>query len=163
MGLQYGSRSADGRWWWDGNAWQPVPEQQYVAEQAGRAGTLPGVPPGPLGQPRNVVVCVLLAIVTLGIYTFVWVYKTQREVKDHADIGVGGGIGLLLYILVHIATYFLVASDVETLYRRRGHNPPVTVITGLWFLLPLLGSLIWFVKVQTALNDYWTALGAPPA
>lgn len=48
------------------------------------------------------------------------------------------------------------------MYRARGWNPPVTTLTGLWVLLPLVGSIVWFVKVQGALNRYWTALGAPP-
>lgn len=26
----YGVRSEDGRWWWDGAAWQPVPDEQVA-------------------------------------------------------------------------------------------------------------------------------------
>ena len=29
-------------------------------------------------------------------------------------------------------------------------------------LLPLAGPMIWFVKVQRALNQYWESKGAPP-
>ena len=36
-------------------------------------------------------------------------------------------------------------------------------IYGLWFLLPLIGSLIWFIQVQGALNRYWESKGAPQA
>jgi hypothetical protein len=36
-------------------------------------------------------------------------------------------------------------------------------ITGLWFLLPIVGHLIWFVKVQRALNRYWESKGVAPA
>ncbi len=169
MALKYGSRSPDGRWWWDGQAWQPVPEEQYAAERAGQLTGGPGgawsaqpMQPGPLGRTRNPLTCILLAIVTLGIYTFVWVYKTQDEIKRHSDVGIGGGLGLLLYILVHVATYFLVAADVEVLYRRINRPSPVSVLTGFWLFLPLIGSIIWFVKVQRALNEYWMSLGAPP-
>ena len=151
---QYGVRSPDGRWWWDGQAWQPVPEMQVAA-----VGPPPG---GPLGKPRSVGVSILLAIVTIGIYAFYWVYKTQDEVKQHSGIGVGGGLGLVIFFFISPVTYFLVASDVAAMYQRRGWNSPVSTLTGLWFILPLLGSLIWFVKVQGALNRYWEALGAPP-
>lgn len=170
--LQYGSRSPDGRWWWDGQAWQPVPEAQQAAERAGQPTAPPSWTPGaavayppsqgPLGRPRSIGVSILLAIVTLGIYTLYWTYKTQQEIKEHSGIGVGGALGLLIFVLVSPVTYFLVASDVESMHRARGWNPPLTTLTGLWFLLPLIGSIIWFVKVQGALNAYWQSLGAPP-
>jgi hypothetical protein len=32
-------------------------------------------------------------------------------------------------------------------------------MTGIWFLLPLIGNIVWYLKVQRALNDYWTARG----
>jgi hypothetical protein len=40
-------------------------------------------------------------------------------------------------------------------------QPPVTGITGLWLLLPLVGAFVWFIKVQGALNRFWIAKGAP--
>ena len=55
---------------------------------------------GPLGQPRGIGFAILLAIVTLGIYTFYWVFKTQDEVKEHTGIGVGGVVGLVIYIVL---------------------------------------------------------------
>ena len=36
----------------------------------------------------------------------------------------------------------------------------MTAVTGFWLLLPLIGSIVWFVKVQGRLNDYWRSLGA---
>lgn len=113
----------------------------------------------PPGHSRSVAVSILLAVVTLGIYCYVWTYRTQREIKDHSGLGVGGGIGLLVYLVVAPVTFFLVANDVKDLYERRGQPAPVTALTGLWVLLPLAGPLVWFVKVQGALNDYWTASG----
>lgn len=31
---------------------------------------------------------------------------------------------------------------------------------GITLLLPLVGSIIWFWKCQTALNDFWVSKGA---
>jgi hypothetical protein len=42
-------------------------------------------------------------------------------------------------------------------------HAPVRGITGLWFLLPLIGSIVWFVKVQGALNRYWETHGVATA
>ena len=45
-----------------------------------------------------------LTIITLGIYTLYWVFKTQEEVKNHSGIGVGGVLGLVIYIVVSPVT-----------------------------------------------------------
>jgi hypothetical protein len=77
--------------------------------------------------------CILLAIVTLGIYAFVWVYRTHKEVKTYSGQGLGGGLGLLIFFLVGLATYFLVPYEVEAnLYNAEGEASPVRAVTGFW-------------------------------
>jgi len=56
---------------------------------------------------------------------------------------------------------FLTSSETGKAYERRGQQPPVTAVTGCWILLPIVGGIIWFVKTNGALNDYWRSLGAP--
>ncbi len=127
---------------------------------AAPAPTMPGVT-GELGKPRSIGISILLAIVTLGIYAFVWTYKTHKEIKTHSGLGVGGPIGLVIYILIGIVTPFLIASEVRQMYQQTGWEAPVQGITGLWILLPIVGPFVWFFKVQGALNDLWVAKGAP--
>jgi hypothetical protein len=118
---------------------------------------------GPVGQTRSIGLCILWAVLTLGIYTFIWTYKTQEEIKRYSSNGVGGVIGLVIYILISPVTYFLVPSETRYMYEDLdGQKSPVRGIYGLWFLLPLIGSLIWFIQVQGALNRYWESKGAPP-
>ena len=113
---------------------------------------------GPVPQPRSIGKSILLAVVTLGIYTFVWTYKTHLEMKEYSGEGIGGVLGLVIYILVSPVTYFVVPSEVRrNLYEAAGLASPVKGVNGLWVLLPLIGSLIWFFKVQGALNEYWTS------
>jgi hypothetical protein len=114
---------------------------------------------GPLGARRSTGLVILLSIVTCGIWTFVWAYQNGKELKDHTGTGLGGVAYLIVTILVSPVTMFLMAGEVEQLYRREGKEPPITTIWGLWFLLPLIGNLIWYVRMQHALNDYWTAHG----
>jgi len=96
-----------------------------------------------------------------GIYTFIWTYKTQEEIKRYCGNGVGGVIGLVIYILISPVTFFLVPSEVRYMYEDLdGERSPVRGIYGLWFLLPLIGHLIWFIQVQGALNRYWEGKGA---
>jgi hypothetical protein len=117
----------------------------------------------PLGNTRSIGLSILWAILTLGIYTFIWTYKTQEEIKRYSGNGVGGVLGLVIYIVISPVTYFIVPSEVRYMYEDvDGGQSPVRGIYGLWFLLPLIGSLIWFIQVQGALNRYWQGKGAPP-
>jgi hypothetical protein len=120
---------------------------------------------GPLGQPRSIGICILLAIVTLSFYCWYWAYMTHREIKDYSGAGIGGGIGLVLYIFTGgFATFFLAPYEIQTqLYEGEGEPAQVTTAAGFWFLLPLAGVFIWFFKVQQALNDFWILRGAMPA
>ena len=115
---------------------------------------------GQLGKPRNSVAVIILSIITLGIYALYWYYKTYQEMKDHSGEGIGGLVGLLLAIFCNIVNWFVMPSEVENLYKAAGQQAPVSAITGLWNLLPLLGTIIWIVKVQGGLNDYWKSKGA---
>jgi hypothetical protein len=116
---------------------------------------------GPVGNTRSIGLCILWAILTLGIYTIIWTYKTQEEVKRYSGNGVGGVIGMVIYILISPVTFFLVPSEVRYMYEDLdGQKSPVRGIYGLWFLLPLVGHIVWFVQVQGALNRYWESKGA---
>ena len=119
---------------------------------------------GEPGQTRSIGLSILYAIITLGIYALVWVYKTHNEIKRYSGNGVGGVVGLVIYLVISPVTYFIVPSEVRYMYEDLdGGTSPVRGITGLWILLPLIGSIIWFVKVQGALNRYWQSKGVAPA
>jgi hypothetical protein len=110
---------------------------------------------GPLGRPRGIGFAILIFIITIGIYSLYWVFKTQDEVKDHSGIGVGGVLGLVIWIVVSPVSWFLIPSEVGKMYKADGRVAPFTGWTGLWVLLPIIGAIVWFVKVQRALNRYW--------
>jgi hypothetical protein len=118
---------------------------------------------GPIGNTRSIGKSILWAILTIGIYTFVWTYRTHEEIKRYSGNGVGGVIGLVIYFVISPVTYFVIASETRYLYEDLdGQKSPVRGLTGLWFILPLIGAIVWFVKVQGALNRYWQSKGAPP-
>src|SRR5437667_189566 len=109
---------------------------------------------GPVGNTRSIGLSILWAILTIGIYTFIWTYKTQEEVKRYSGNGVGGVIGLVIYFVLSPVTFFIVPSEVRYMYEDLdGERSPVRGITGLWFILPLIGHIVWFVKVQGAVNQ----------
>jgi amino acid transporter len=118
---------------------------------------------GPVGNTRSIGLSILWFVLTLSIYGIYWVYKTQEEVKRYSGNGIGGVLGLVIYILIAPVTFFVVPSEVRYMYEDLdGQRSPVRGTTGLWILLPIVGGIVWFVKVQGALNRYWQSKGAPP-
>lgn len=117
---------------------------------------------GSPGQIRSTGLCILWSILTFGIYTAVWYYKTHNEMKRHSGQGIGGGLALLLALFVGIAMPFVTAGEVGALYTRTGRKAPVGGATGLWYfpgIFILVGPLVWFIKTNGALNDYWKSVG----
>jgi uncharacterized protein DUF4234 len=116
----------------------------------------------PLGQPRGVGFGILMTIVTLGIYGYYWSYKTFEELKNFRNgQGIGGALAIILmFVGGSIAIPFIAGSEVGNLFAEDGREKPVTGVTGLWILLPILGAIIWFVKIQGNLNDFWHSKGA---
>jgi hypothetical protein len=121
---------------------------------------------GPLGQRRGIVFVLLIGLVTLGMYTIYWAYKTQEEIKQHSGQGIGGVLGLVIWILLSPVSAFLIPSEVGKLYALDGRQQPVTGWTGLWlfpFGVFLIPAIVWFVKVQGSLNRYWESKAAQTA
>ena len=114
---------------------------------------------GPIGKPRSVGLTILVAFVTLGLWTWVWSYLNGDELRTYRRDGLGGVGYLLLTIFISPVTMFLMASEVEKMYVEAGEQPQITTLWGLWFLLPLIGNIIWYVRIQNAINMFWQARG----
>ena len=115
----------------------------------------------PVGRHRGVGTVILLMIVTFGIYGLYWIFITFAELQAHRDEGVSGIVGLLLALVP--VSIFLLPSYIGNMYADAGKPKPMTGLTGLWALVPLVGSLVWVIKVQGALNRYWGSAEEAPA
>ena len=113
-----------------------------------------------MGKVRSTGTCVLLMVVTLGFYSLFWYHGTHSEMQRHRGSGVGGGVALLLGFFLPFTLLFITPSEVGGLYAARGQRAPVSAATGCWILLPFVGGIVWFVKTNGALNDYWRSVGA---
>jgi hypothetical protein len=121
---------------------------------------------GPLGRPRGIGFGILIFIITIGFYGWYWVYQTEEEMGKHTGEGIGGVLGLVIWILIQPVMGFVIPSEIGKMYRKDGQEPPVSGWTGLWlfpFGFLIIPAIVWFVKVQGALNDYWESKGATPA
>lgn len=118
---------------------------------------------GPIGEVRSTGVAILLYVVTFGIYGIYYWFKVHEEMKRHTGQGIGGVVALVLALFIGIVMPYLTSAEVGGLYKRRGQQQPVSGATGLWYfpgIFILVGPIIWFVKTNGALNDYWKSLGA---
>ena len=98
---------------------------------------------------------IVLSIITLGIYHLYWYYKGFEEMKRHTGNGIGGILGLLVAIVFTPINWFVMPSEVGSMYRGDGREAPMTGWTGLWMFLPIVGWFVWTIKIQGALNRYW--------
>ena len=120
---------------------------------------------GRLGRPRGIGFGILMFIVTFGFYSWYWAFKTHEEMQQHTGEGVGGVIGLVIWIVLNFVSAFVIPSEVGKMYEKDGQEPPVTGWTGLWLFpgaILIIPAIVWFVKVQGALNRHWGAT-APAA
>jgi hypothetical protein len=123
--------------------------------------TVPAVPraTGAHRKVRSPAAVVIFSIITFGIYFLVWTYKVFQELKENTSDGVGGVIGLVIALVVYPVNWFLLPSEVGNMYAKAGLDKPVRGVTGFWNLLPLIGMIVWIVKIQGALNRRWEQLG----
>jgi hypothetical protein len=118
---------------------------------------------GPVGQPRGIGFGILIFIITLGFYGWYWAFKTHEEIKQHTGEGLGGVLGLVVWIVASFVSAFVIPSEIGKMYKNDGREPPVTGWAGLWLVpgaILVIPGIVWFVKLQGALNRYWTEKSA---
>ena len=113
-----------------------------------------------LGKPRGIVFGIFLFIITFGFYGWYWVFKTQTETKEQTGEGLGGVLGLVVWIIISAVSAFVIPSEIGKMYERDGRVAPINGWSGLWLFpggILIVPAIVWFVKVQGALNRFWTA------
>ena len=86
--------------------------------------------------------------------------------KQRSGDGLGGVLGLVIWIVIGAVSAFVIPSEIGRMYQRDGKQPPVTGWTGLWLFpgaILIIPAIVWFVKIQGALNSYWESEGTTGA
>ena len=112
----------------------------------------------PIGKVRNPWVVLLLSIVTLGIYSIVWHYCVLEELRNWRGQGWSGLVFIIFLIFFGIALIaipWLIPAYVGRMYAEDGKSKPISGLTGFWIFLPLIGGIVWIVKIQNHLNAFW--------
>ena len=91
----------------------------------------------------------------MGLVVYEW-----RGAEELSARAASAAIAYLLFTIFFVpVTMFLMANEVEQMYVDAGEQPRITTLWGLWFLLPLIGNIIWYVRIQNAINEFWQARG----
>jgi hypothetical protein len=148
-----------------GGAMPPPPPPQPAVASVG--GTMAPVAARPVparmgGAHYSPGLVILLMFVTLGIWGMFWTWRTAGDLKRYNGDGLGSGLSLLLYIILNIVLWFTIPNEIKQMYERDGKQSPISAVWGLWFLLPLIGNFVWYIKVQRSLNSFWLEKGAQP-
>jgi hypothetical protein len=138
---------------------QPASQQQPAAPGYYVAPT--GVPPQSIGGAYyRTGLTIFLTIITLGIWAILWSYRTNEDLKRYNGDGLGGVLAVVLCLLLSVVLMFTIPNEIEKMYQRDGRQSPISTVWGLWFLLPIIGNIIWYVKVQRVLNEFWASKGS---
>jgi hypothetical protein len=138
-----------------------------------------------LGKTRRPLVTVVLMLITLNLYTFGWIYKVYREIRERSaratEVTPGKALGFLLIPLFNFFWSIWLFFDLPRAIKRMeladppgGVPPQRWCITSLWVLsipVGLIGGYIWrwalllnavliwsaVLIAQSALNSHWRA------
>ena len=125
-----------------------------------------GLTEGPIGETRSIGLAIMWFILTWGAYGIYWVGNTMEELKRYTTSGLGGVASVIIFVVLWPVGPFIIAfvtpAEIGAMYARDGYERPVSGMTGFWTLIPIAGNVVWFVKVQRALNRYWVSKGGKP-
>ena len=112
-------------------------------------------------ESRNIGICVLLSIVTCGIYGIIWfIYMVDdlNKVSDSSPDEMSGGMVFLLSLVtcgIYSCFWFYKAADKVNVLKRKQGLPMDTSLNVLYLLLGIFGlSIVNYCLIQNELNNY---------
>jgi hypothetical protein len=112
-------------------------------------------------QPRNIAVCIILSIVTCGIYGIYWFIKLNDELNALADVQApttGGTAFLLTLVTCNIyGIYWAYKQGEKVDTAKNSRNIPSSNSSVLYLILQLLGfGIIAYALMQNEINNLVT-------
>ena len=117
-----------------------------------------------VGKERFVLTPLLLPIVTLGIYSLVWLYKIHNEMLNHTwnrEISPGKSIGFLFIPIFNVFWGIYLLFHVPSLIKEMEMDDEIPMadqtnagLIGVCGVIPVV-NLAWAPLVQNALNRHW--------
>lgn len=107
---------------------------------------------------RSILLCILLSIVTCGLYEIYWIVKLNDELNASSGrLGTSGGVVILLSLvtcgLYHLYWAYQMGTAVEQI-RARFHEPSSSAPV-IYLLLSLFGlPIVAYALMQNELNQH---------
>lgn len=110
-------------------------------------------------ERKSVGLCIVLSLVTCGIYALYWLYCLAEDVNrvcDRPDRPSGGMVLLVSIVTCSLYEWYWLYQSGEALDRRRAESGGYPGHLGLLYLLLAIFSLgiISFALMQAELNEY---------
>ena len=109
-------------------------------------------------ERRSIGVCILLSIITFGIYMFYWMYKVNDDVavvSGEPPITTGGMLILLTIVTCGIYGIYWAYTTGEKLDRvRASHGEPTGSLGVLYLVLEFFIAPVAIALMQSELNKY---------
>lgn len=113
-------------------------------------------------QKRSIGLCVVLSIITCGIYTIYWAVKMLKEAVQVKDMNDDGLAEILLGIFICPVGFFLAEKKLAEGCQAKGI--PHEDRSVLYIILGFIGlGIVDFVLMQSDLNKIADMTGAAPA
>jgi magnesium-transporting ATPase (P-type) len=106
---------------------------------------------------RSVGRCILLTIVSFGLWSFAWIYHTADEVSPAAGQDASPPLRTIGWLIpiVNIVVLFLSWRDIDNFLKKHGaKDVPVIVFLLLTIFIPF-AAIFTYIIVQNRLNDGW--------
>jgi hypothetical protein len=117
---------------------------------------------------RNPFGVFVLALVTLGIYYFVWYYKVNRELRDAAGIDVSPVVALLaitigwVIIVPPLVSWYRTFERIQQAQQQAGLTSEANPILGfILYLVALYFLPVELLYAQDELNKLWRTKSTP--
>ena len=127
-----------------------------------------------IGKKRSVFAPLLLPIVTLGIYSLVWLYKlfTEADIYCEGKVDVTSGGAAVGFLFI---PGFNIVWEIMLWFKTPGLLTKMQIADGVpedrlkhyghygWLnFFPVVGSIIWIIVTQSAFNTYWDKVREMP-
>lgn len=109
-------------------------------------------------QPRSVALCIVLSIITCGIYAFYWLYCIHEDVQEVCGrpMSVGGGMVILLDIIT-CGIYGIYWNYKMGQFLDEAKGTPGAYSGILYLVLSLFGfGIVSMALMQSELNRFTT-------
>jgi len=99
----------------------------------------------------------LLMVLTFGLYSLYWVYKTNCYLRDDLgkDVSPGFRTFFMIIPIANIIVFYKTLNDMNKFIKKEGfetYSPGLNIL--IWLFVPFVGYWV-YINVQESINEFW--------